>query len=139
MELRLQTRGAFFRLEADVGTIGLKFARFDVIVEKAWEDFVDDLVAQDRVFDWKSDLNAANKIARHPIGAGEIQVRLPGVFEIVDAAVLEKPSHDADDANVFAQVGNLRPEATDAAHDQVDLHSGGRGFVEFFDYTGIDQ
>ena len=35
--------------------------------------------------------------------------------------------------------GNLRPQAADAADDQVDLHSGAGGFVEFFDDLLVDE
>ena len=34
LELGLQARRAFFRFQADVGSIGLKFARFNAIVEE---------------------------------------------------------------------------------------------------------
>ena len=35
--------------------------------------------------------------------------------------------------------GNLRPQATDAAHDQVDLHAGAGSFVEFLDDLLVDE
>ena len=53
--------------------------------------------------------------------------------------MFEEPADDADDANVFAQVRNPRAQATDAAHDQVDLHAGAGGFVEFLDDLLVDE
>ena len=47
--------------------------------------------------------------------------------------MLEKSADDAEDADIFAQPGNLWPQTTNAADDQIDLHAGAGSFVEFLD------
>ena len=80
-------------------------------------------VAQRRRFDRKSDLDPAIEIARHPVGARQIEIGLAGVLEIVNPAVLEETADNADDADVFTQPGNFRPQAADAPDDQIDFHA----------------
>ena len=133
MQLRLGSRRAFRRLQAHVGPVRLQLARFHAILQVRGQHFVDDLAGERGISDRESNLHAAKKIARHPICAGEINFGSVIVREIVNAAVLEKASHDADHANVFAEPWNLRAQTTDAANDQVDLHASAGSFVKLLD------
>jgi hypothetical protein len=71
-------------------------------MQKAWQSFVDQLIAQRRVFDRKRNLHAPQKIPRHPIRARQKDFRLSIVGKVIDPAVLEEPANDAKHANVFA-------------------------------------
>ena len=73
---------------------------------------------QDRV----SDFDAAEEIARHPIGAAQKNFRLPRLFEIEDPAMLEETVHDAAHRDVLADAFEARPQTTNPANNQVDLH-----------------
>ena len=61
------------------------------------------------------------------------------VAEAEDAGVLEEAADDRLDADALRQAGDARPQAADAAHDQVDLDAGLAGVVERVDDLGIDQ
>src|SRR4051794_37586124 len=110
VELSLRARLSFFALQPNVASVGLQFARFHVVIQETREDVLHDFVAQDRIFDWKGDLHAANEIPRHPIRARHVKHRLAAVLEIVNAAVLQEAPDNADDADVFAQAWDFWPE-----------------------------
>src|SRR5205085_9562668 len=133
MQLSLRAGCPFFRLKANIGAVRLEFARFDVVVEKTREHFVNHFIPQGGVFDRKYDLDAPDEVSRHPIRARQVKLRVPPILEVINAAVLEESAHDADDANVFAQVRNLRPEATNDADHQVNLHTGEGGCGKYFE------
>src|SRR6267378_5559355 len=97
------------------------------------------MIAQRRCLDWECDFDPAEKVSRHPIGAGEKQFGLAAVLKVVDPAVLEKPADNADDVNVIAQAGTFWPQTTYPAHDQIDRHLRRRGFIECLDDLLIDQ
>ena len=59
--------------------------------------------------------------------------------EAVDAAVLQEAADDALDADVLGQAGDARPQAADAAHDEVDLHAGLARLVERIDDLRVDE
>src|SRR6266567_9546134 len=96
------------------------------------------MIAQRRSLDWKCDFDPAEKVSRHPIGAGEIQFGLAAIFEKIDPAVLKKTANNAKHANVIAQTRDLRPQTTNAAHDQIDRHLRRGSFIECLDDLLID-
>ncbi len=59
--------------------------------------------------------------------------------KVEDAAVLQETADDAADPDRFRKPRDARPEAADAADDQVDLHAGLRRQIEAVDHQGIDQ
>ena len=65
-------------------------------------------------------LDALVEVARHPVGAGEVDLLLAAVQEIVDARVLEKTIDDRDHLDVLAVPGHAGPQRADAAHVQAD-------------------
>ena len=89
-------------------------------------------------------LDAAVEVALHQVGGGDVDTRLGvrqamAVAEGVDAAVLEEAADDRLDADVVRQARHSRPQAADAAHDEVDLHAGLAGVVERVDDDRVDQ
>src|SRR5437868_3537442 len=62
-----------------IRSIGLKQARLHIICQRAVEHFMNESLAQDAVLDGKCELNAPEKIARHPIGAADDDLRLAGI------------------------------------------------------------
>src|SRR6266576_3322624 len=97
------------------------------------------MAAQLRVTQRTHDLHASVKVAQHPIGAADVHLFITVVGKIIDATVLEESSYDAAHANVFRQARHPRPQHADTAHNQIDGHTGGRGFVQLFDNNRISQ
>ena len=56
-----------------------------------------------------------------------------------DAAVLQEAVDDAADADVFRDARQPRPQAADAADQQVDRHAGLAGAVEGLDRAAVDE
>src|SRR4029077_442886 len=96
-------------------------------------------VAQQRVLEREQDFHALMQIARHPIGAAEVDFRLAAVLEVKDTAVLKEPPHDTAHANAVADAANSRPQRANAAHEQIDVHSGLRSAVERLDNICVNQ
>ena len=59
----------------------------------------------------------------------------PGL-NTIDPAVLQEAIDDAADADVLGDARQARPQAADAAHDQVDRHAGLAGAVQGLDRRG---
>ena len=63
-------------------------------------------------------------------------LRLAAVVEPEDARVLEEASDDRPHRDPLAHAGHARPQAADAADDQVDPHAGLRAAIEAPDHLG---
>ncbi len=96
-------------------------------------------VAEQWVLKRKQDFHALVQIARHPVGAAEVDLRLAAVLEVKDAAVLEEPAHDAAHADAVADATNPRPQGANATYEQIDLHAGLRSVVEGLDNICVNQ
>src|SRR6202040_1924219 len=96
-------------------------------------------IAQQRVLKREQDFHALVQIARHPVGAAEIDLRLAAVLEVKDSAVLKKSAHDTAHADAVADATNPRPQRAYAAHEQIDVHSCLRSAVERLDNIFVDQ
>src|SRR5690606_7615862 len=88
-------------------------------------------------------LNPSVKIAGHQIGRryeydGIIGRQAAAIAKAIDAAVLEEAPDDRLYPDVIRQTGHLRPQATDAAHDEVDFDPCPAGVVQRVDDDGID-
>src|SRR6266478_9507041 len=79
------------------------------------------------------------QIARHPVGAAQVDLRLAAVLEVIDAAVLEEPAHDTAYADAIADAANPRPQRADAAHQQINIHSRLRCAVKRLDNIRVNQ
>ena len=53
--------------------------------------------------------------------------------------MLEVAAHDGTDPYATGQPGHARTQAADAAHDEIDFHTGARGVVEGVDHGRVDQ
>src|SRR5262249_38677019 len=106
---------------------------------KTWKHLVNDLVAQRLVFHRERQFDPPIEISRHPICAREKDLGLACIFEVKNPAVLEKPANDADNANVFAEIGNLGTKTTDTADHDIDRHICAGSFVKLLDDLLIDE
>src|SRR5207248_9973176 len=119
MPLRLRARLRSFGLQTTVLSIRLQFPCLDAIMQKAGKHFVDDLVAQRWILDRERQFDAAIKVTRHPIRAGQEHSGLAGILKIKNSAVLKKTTHAANDADIVAQAGLFWPQTSDAPNDQI--------------------
>src|SRR5437773_12203503 len=108
-------------MQPHITAIGLQLARFYLIIEETRQNIVHHFFARSGRIDGESNFDPPIKITGHPILAGEINVRLAGVFKIVNAAVLEKTSDDTDDATVFTHARQSRSQTADLADDELDF------------------
>ena len=63
------------------------------------------------------------QVAPHKVRAAEINLLRPSVPEVVDAAMLQEPAHNARDANIIAEPFDQRAQATESSHKQVNLYT----------------
>src|SRR5215207_6253834 len=84
-------------------------------------------------------LHAPVQVALHEVCATEVDLLVVPVGEGEDARVLQETSYQRDHADVLAHALHARPQAADAAHDQVYLHPGLGGLVEQLDDLGIRE
>ncbi len=126
LKFRLGSEDRFtrFRLEPAIAAVGLELAHLEVIGENDREDAIDDPNPERGVFDGKHQLDAAAKVAWHPVCGGQEDLGLAVIQEVCDPRVLEVLVEDTDDADVFRDPGNARSKAADAADHQVDLDAG---------------
>ncbi len=119
--------------------VGMHDAGLGVVGELELEVFAEEPVAQDAILDGEDDLDSAEEVAGHPIGAADEDFGLAGVFEVEDAAMFEEAADDATDFDGGAEVRDTGAEAADAADDELDGDAGLGSAVEGGDDLGIDE
>lgn len=77
-----------------------------IIFQVRTEAFLDEPVAKYGIQDRKRDFNSSEKIAIHPVRAGEKHSVVPVIEEVKNPAVLEKSSDDGADTNMFREAGD---------------------------------
>ena len=83
--------------------------------------------------------HAAEQVAAHPVGAGQVDIVRQVVAEVIDAAVLEKAADHGTHLDIFRQARHARLQGAGAAHDQVDLHAVGRGRIQGADHGFVHE
>src|SRR5437879_5773673 len=117
----------------------VEFPRQHVVREGDLDDLVQPLTER-RIVDGHGYLDPAVQVARHQVcGADVVAGSSLRIAEPVDPGVLEEPTHDRADADRLRQPGDLRPEAADAAHREVDPGAGRRRLIKRFDRLWIDE
>ena len=95
---------------AQVAAVLLQKSCFHIVGEVCSQNLMYHAVAQQRILKREQDFHALMQIARHPIGAAEVDLRLAAVLEVKDSAVLKEPPHDAAHADAVAGATNSRPQ-----------------------------
>src|SRR5206468_10348385 len=98
------------------GALALEIAGAGVVGADRLEDFLADLLFGFLVQDRNHQLDAPVKVARHPVGAGDVDLLLVADAEREGSAVLEEAAHDARDSDVLGDAGDSRPQAADSAN-----------------------
>src|SRR5713226_553421 len=110
-----------------------------VISEIALQNFAKQSLAQGWVLDGEHDLDPLVQVARHPIGAAQVHVRLAAILEVKDPAVFQKSSYNTAHANPVAEAFHIGAQGTGAADDEVDFDARSRGPVERLDDWLVQQ
>jgi hypothetical protein len=113
-----------------IAAVGLHFARFHIVGKICLQHFVAQKANQPSVLDREKHFNAADKVTRHQVGAAQIDLLFSSVVEVVDPAVLQEAPHDAGNPDCFAHARNSRPQAADAAHQQIHFYASLRRFIK---------
>src|SRR5438105_5072432 len=83
LELAAAQRLTLGRPGTAIRSVGLKQARLHVVGQRTAEHFMNESLAQDAILDGECQFNAPEKIARHPIGAADEDLRLAGILKII--------------------------------------------------------
>jgi len=80
----------------------MEFARFDGIRKIEGYNLITNTLKQLAILNRKESFHSTVQVAGPQICAPEVNFRLTSVFEVIHAAVLQKPSDDTPHANVLA-------------------------------------
>ena len=131
----LGAKGGGVVVDVDVAQLAVDVAGLDVVAQLDVEE-VEDLAADVGREDGHGGFNPSIEVAPHPVGGGEVHRLFAIAAEVPEAGVLEIHVHDTRDADV-GTVATVGRQATNAAHEQVDLHARLTGLVEFVDHLLI--
>ena len=120
------------RAERRIGGIAPQFAQLGGVAH-ANVDVGEDAPAQLDVEHRPRDLYALVEVARHEVGAAQVDGAVVVGAEAVDAAMLEQAPDDGDDAHVFGGALHAGNEAADSADEQGHFHAGVRRFGNLLD------
>src|SRR5579864_2212339 len=119
-----------------VGAVGAQVPGLEVVGQLDVEDGLQ-LLLQARVLDRGDGLDAVVEVPRHPVRRADEVLGPAGVGEAEDAGVLEEAADDADHPDGLALPRDARPQAADAAHDEVHLDAGRGRFVQRLDDLAV--
>ena len=95
-----------------------------IVFEVRTEAFVDEPAAKCRIQHRKCDFNPSEKIAIHPICAGEKHPVVAVVEEIENPAVFEKPPNDTGHPDILADPFDAWLQAAHSPDEKVDFYPG---------------
>src|SRR6478672_2316895 len=122
-ELGLRVKGRLASIAQLVDTVRLHDLGFDIVAPEPLKDFVD-VFLHSACDDRENRLDPAEKVARHPIGAAEINFWIAAIFEAENAAVLQKSSDNTAYFDIFAHVGNADSQGAHSTDHQANIHAG---------------
>src|SRR5271166_2812990 len=140
-ERLLRVEGVLFLriLVTHILAVGLHVACFGLLSQIGLKDLIADQLNQGLVLHREVHLDSPIQVAWHEVRAAEIHLLFPTVVEIKDAAMLEEPPYYAGDLDIFADARQSWAQAADAAHQQVNFHSGLGRLVEQLDHSLVHQ
>ena len=129
-EVFLDPEGALFGGSgALITAVGLHEVGVDIVLQITLEDVLPQIAGMLRVGYGEHHLDPVIQVARHQVGAAQVDLVMTIVEKIVDAAVLKEAAHDADHADIPAEPLHPGDQAADAADEQVHFHAGLGGLV----------
>src|ERR1700744_5311210 len=104
-----------------VCAVGVQNASFACIGQIRRQNLIADPPRDLRILDRKHCLDAFVKVARHPVGAAQVQLGLAAVLEEIDAAVFEETTDDAANLDAAAESADPGNERELPANDQIEV------------------
>src|SRR6266700_2297097 len=129
----------WFRVDRDVGAIGLQAMGIDRIEQDWFEHMLFDGLAQNGSIEGEEGLNAIIEIALHQVSAAQENLLLTIVAEVIDAAVLQEASHNATHVNILADPLNTWTQTAHTPDDEINADPSLRGAIEQIDHPGIGE
>ncbi len=87
----------------------------------------------------EANFHAPEHVAVHQVGAGCVDGPIPAVHKCIDASVLQEAADQSSDLDIVGDAGNARPQAANAAHDQLDFDACLRCPVQGLDALLLDD
>src|SRR5262249_48357682 len=94
--------------QASIAAIAIQEPHLRVVGEVSRQDFVFHPRLQPGIEKWTENFDPLIKIARHPVGAGNVSLFISAIFKIEDAAMFKEASDDAAHNNIVADTGYSR-------------------------------
>ena len=79
------------------------------------------------------------QIARHPVGAAQVNFLVAAVLEVINPAVLQESPYDAAHLDAIAHPAYPGIQRADAAHDQLNLHARLAGAIQLLHHVLVQQ
>src|SRR6266581_4344425 len=122
-----------------VTAVGVHVPGLDVVAEVGIQAFLDDAPLELVLENREADLDAAEEIPLHPVGARKVDPVAAAVMKIEYPRMFEEAADHRADPDVVGEAGHAGAQDADAADDQVDGDAGLAGLVERGDGLGLDQ
>ena len=117
-----ETGLALLRLGSLVAAIRLQFPGAGVVAQIDMQALFQNLCLEYRIIHRETGFHAVKQIAIHPVSTGAVHQVVATMVEMVDAGVLQKAADNGAYADVFRQSGDAGFQATNTAHDQINLY-----------------
>lgn len=114
-------------------------ARFGLFLEVSAEDIVSQCGYQADLANREEYFDAPIKVARHEVGAAEIDFLLAAIEEVKNAAVFKETADNTGYVDVVADARNAWPQAADSANQKIDFHSRLGSLIEQLDHLAVYQ
>src|ERR1700739_2039083 len=124
---------------ANVSGIAQQDTRLSIIRQIRIENLSTNALAEKFVTQRHQHFYSLVEIARHPVGAANVNFFFATILEIIDTAVLQESSDNTAHPDAIAQTANPRAQRADAANDQIDLPACLRSLVQGLDNVLVEQ
>src|SRR5262245_478216 len=125
-------------LSTTINAISVEPSGLDVVAEHRSQR-VQHACAMIRMFDREHQLYSFVEISRHPIGAGQIELFVTAIEEVIDSRMFEKAIDDRYHFDIRAQIRHAWPERADPPNVESDSRALSCGVIQRFDDFLVDQ
>src|SRR5271165_1885013 len=109
-------------------------ARLAIIRQVGRQNLLVNALPDCRIFHREKHFDALIEIPRHPVCAAEIDLRVPAIFKLEDAAMFQKTPDNTTHPNAAANSAQTGHQRTLSADNQVNLYPSLRGAIESANY-----
>lgn len=117
----------------------MKESCLHVVSQVGGYDFFQYPLPQFIIVDGKHCFDSPVKVAGHPIGARQVNLRVVTGSKDEYPTVFQKAVDDTAYSNVLGKSLHSWPKTADASHNQIDRYPSVTGPIKGFDYMPVDQ